>query len=510
MMQPVSQAYNAYPNTRHIDVNVTFGVIAPEASKTAVPSSSASASISQLGQTHNLIDKPTAKYASLEQDLWMLDGTFDIVPDDTSNVQIGWWSGVLSDKDGVFSSAPYVRYDFAEVQKSYGFMLTFDSALPGNYPAELEATAYGSDGAVIQTKTFYPDSTHYVVNMPTQNYKAIKFTFKKTSKPFRRVRLMEVVFGIIYKYDKNSITTLEVVHEIDPMALSLPSAEMSVTINNKNKLYNMANPSGMFAYLQDGQSLESGIAIGGVSVNMGKTYFTSAKSRDGALTAQVVSNDRMILLDSKEYNDGATGTWTLSQAVSAILAVAGLEIEVVMPSELNVTIRKCIPKKTKCREALRLACQAARCTCYISRDDKLMFVRAALITPVDELTRDRMHDDAQIEISNTTNAVKLTVEDEYAETEQIYTARNVAEGDYERTEEIDNPLVQDGQAVADWLLAGFERRTKYTVQSRGNPAVDTLNTVRVHDYYGVNSPVLVTKQTFDFKGGLEADVIGVK
>lgn len=509
-MQIVSSTFDAYPDERRVDCTVTFGVVAPDAAETAQPTSSTGATVSQLPQTHNGQSKTTAKYLTLEPDLYELDGSFELLPDDTTGVEIGFWSDVLSGADGAFASYPYVRYDFAANQKSYGFTLAFDSNLPSEYPSEIEVTTYSDASTVIETKTFYPDGWRYIVDMPTTAYKAVKVVFKKTNHPYRRVRLCEMTFGIIYEYDRTSISDVKYVHEIDPMAQALPAAELTATVDNTNKLYNMANPTGVYAYLQDGQTLDAAISIGGERVNMGKTYFTTAKSTDGAMTATITANDRMLLLDGFEYNSGVTGTWTLSDAVTAILAAANVSCAVIVPSDCNVTIRKCIPQKTKCREALRMAAQAARCTCYFDRLDRLVFVRAvAATTAHDELTRDRMEDEAQIEISNTYNTVKLTVRDEYADTETVYTASDIGADDYERADEIANPLVNDGQAVADWLLSGYKNRLRYKVQSRGNPALESGDTVKIHDYYGVNNNALVTGQEFAFDGGLECEVTAV-
>lgn len=508
-MQTVTSAYNAYPDTRLVDARVSFGVIAPEAAATAKHNASPGAKVAQLQQTHNRIEKSSAKYAALEPNLWRLDGSFSLLPVHSETVEVGWWSEALSGEEGFFENPPFVCYDFSSNQKSFGFTLAFDCHLPEQYPSELEASTYNEYGTLVERKTFFPDTWRYVLDMPTQAYRAVKFIFKRTRHPFRRVRLCECTFGVIYEYDKGSMTSLQYEHSIDVLAKSLPSAELSVTVNNASRLYNMANPSGVFAYLQDGQALECSLSIGGEAVSMGKTYFSSAKSTDGSLTSCITANDRIMQLEGKEYGTGSSGTWLLSEAVTAILETAAIRIPVLISAACDVMIRRCIPERTKCREVLRLACQAARCTCYIDRLDRLVFVRPAFGAVKDELTRDRMHGEAQIEISNTFNTVRLTVRDSYANTEEVFVASAIATDDYERADEVENPLVYDGQAVANWLLAGHKRRLLYKLQSRGNPALESLDTIRVEDAYGENNQVLITGQQFSFDGGLDSEVSAV-
>ena len=130
-----------------------------------------------------------------------------------------------------------------------------------------------------------------------------------------------------------------------------------------------------------------------------------------------------------EYNDGASGTWTLSEAISALLAASGTGIEAVFESSLGSTvIRKCIPQKTKIREAIRLCVQAAMCTCFIDRSNALHVFRPAISAQADEWTRDVQHEDAQVKVGQLYNVVQLTRRDEYQENteDEVFTAKNIA------------------------------------------------------------------------------------
>lgn len=104
-------------------------------------------------------------------------------------------------------------------------------------------------------------------------------------------------------------------------------------------------------------------------MNMGVRYFYAAESDDGGLTATITFNDRMIFLDDVIFNGGASGTWTLKEAVETILTGAGIKTAPTFEDGLDgVVIRKCIPQDTTCREALRLCAQAAMCVCYVDRN----------------------------------------------------------------------------------------------------------------------------------------------
>ncbi len=508
-MQTVTNTYDAYRDYRRVNAKVSFGVVAPEASWTAQHSSSPGAVIAQLGQTHNSVEKTQARYASLEPDLWRLDGGFTVLPDDTKTAEVGWWSDPMSDEQGSFEDCPFVRYDFTANQKSFGFTVSFDSHLPEEYVTELEVSTFDETGVLIERKTFYPNAWRYVLDMPTQGYRGVLLVFRRTKNPFRRVRLAEFLFGVIYEYEKGSIKDLQLERSLDPTARALPAAELSVTVDNANRLYNMANPAGAFAYLQERQPLDVQFSIDGEIVKMGRVYFAVSESSDGALTSTITAYDALMQLEGQSFYGGRDGTWLLADAVKAILNGSGLHIEVVMPEECNVTIRSSTPKRCTRREALRLACQAACCTCYIDRQNRLVFIKPSFSAPLEGLTRDHMAEEAQIGVRDTYNAVRLIVRNEYTDREMYYFAQDVATDDSLRIDEVDNALAYDGQAVADWLLLWHKRRTQYLLQTRGNPALESLDCVRVFDSYGENNTVMVTGQRFAFDGGLDCEVEGL-
>lgn len=510
---PPAAVYNAYRDVRFVELGFVFGVVAPEAAATAQASSSAQSPASQIDQTHDNIERVSAKYGTLEHNLFVLDGSFELYPDNLSTVQVGWQSADMSGADETFESNPWLEFVFDQNQDSFGFMLMFDDKLAGCYPAEVITTAYDAAGAVLSTMTTYPDSWKHTIEMPVQDYRRVRFEFVRTNVPFRRVRVCEAVFGIKYEYGADNTTSISVKQSVSPWAESLPSAEVTATIDNSGQLYNMINPAGLYGYLQDGQYMEYFAVVDGDRINMGRQYFTGASSEDGGLTAKITFNDWLYALDDIEYNDGESGMWTLSEAVATILTAARVSIETVFDDTLDsVVIRKCIPQNTSSREALRLCAQAAMCTCRIDRQNRLHFSRPEIGAAADEWTPDVQRQDAQIVVGQLYNVVKLTRRDEFIENaeDEIFTAKNVAEDDFERVKEVDNPLVSDGEAVAAWILGWAQRRVSYDVSYRGNPALCLLDTVQINDVYGVNGKAILTEHNFDYDGGLKSNATAIR
>lgn len=507
-MQSVSETYNPYADVRRVELSFSFGVIAPEAAALAAPSSSPQSPVSQIGQTVDEIEEMSGKYTSLETNIWVLDGSMDIYP----GGQVGWQPQAVSDGQGDYAEDQWIEFEFDEPQTSYGFTLIFDNTMPDNLPAHVTTTTFDATGQ-IGTITTTPDDYTHVVSLQTMDYTRVRFSFPGTAIPNRRVRVCGVRFGIEYVYNSKNTTSVTVRQSVSPWAETLPSVEIDATIDNSDQLYNMVNPAGLYAYLQDGQFMEYAVTIDGESVFMGRGYFTSAESEDGGLTASITFNDRFMAFDDIYINSGATGSWTLADAVASILSATGTEMEAVFDGSLfSVIVGKAIPQNTTAREALRLCAQAAMCTCFIDRQNKIHFVRPVIGTASDVLTRDVQRQEAQVKVGQSYNAVKLTVRDEYAEDPQdvVYTASDVAADDFERVYEVSNPLVVDGDAVAQWILSWVKRRTSYDVSFRGNPALDLLDTVQINDVYGVNGLAVLTKLDLSYDGGLSCDAEGIR
>ena len=510
-MQQVSQNYAPYTDVRKVELSFVFGVVAPEAAALAQPASSAQSVVSQIGNTTDDVEEMSGKYTSLENNMFILDGTMELY--DTGDTQTGWQSADISQNDKAFSSEPWLQFTFSEPQDSYGFTLIFDNTQPDNYPSEIITTAYNAAGGVIGTVTTQPSGFLHVIDLAVQEYGSVKFEFVGTNIPGRRIRVCGVRFGINYSYDGSNIVSVSVRQSVSPWCESLPSAEVDATIDNTDQLYNMVNPTGLYAYLQDGQYMTWQIDVNGEAVDMGLAYFTSADSEDGSMTTKITFNDRLLVMDDMEYNGGTSGTWTLQAAIAAILSASGTGITATFEGSLGSTvIGKQIPQGTSIRESIRLCAQAAMCTCYMDRSNTLHFFTPSVGTPSDEWTLDVQSEMPQIKVGKLYNTVILTVSDGYTEDaeSQVFTAQNIAPGDFERAYEVSNPVVNDGNAVAQWILGWVERRVTYDAAMRGNPALDLLDTVQIDDAYSVNGNALITELNYTYDGGLDCDATAIR
>jgi hypothetical protein len=507
-MQPITQ--NPYALERWSAIKVNFQLIDTDAAEDATATVTSEAAISKLSQTHNRAIYMSNKLATLEPDYFLLDGSF-LLPDEADNGEVGWWSSEISDINGNLNQV--LEFNFIQDHSSVGFTIVFDDRA-NEYASDFTIQAYDSLNNLLDEDIVTGNTLHtYISEMPVENYRRVKITFTKTSKPFRRIRVCEVSFGIVRNFDGDNTKDLNLLYEISQNAENLPSHELNFTIDNSDKKYNMINPDSVYKYLQQGQQIDAYLGVGSSKeaieyINMGKFYYTTSKAEDDSLTAQITGNDLFYTLNNSICRIGSTGTWTVNDAVNAVILDSGLNITVNIPSIIGIrTINKCIPKNTTHREVLRLIAQAAMCTCYFNRLDELVFAEITEGTVVDTLNNSNMYKPAKISDLGRVNKIELVVYNEYSQVENIYTASNKEVGETDKVKTVNNPLAYNGQAVANWLLAMAQMRIKYELQERGNPAREITDTVKIYDAYNENRNAVITKEEFNFDGTLRANTV---
>lgn len=413
-MQQVSAGYAPYTDVRRTEIRVVFGLVDVTAATDAAPDASESLPFaSQIEQTTNGADGMGDKYGTLEKDFFQLDGSFSLFPDNPMNHQMGWWSEQLSEDDGTFSNPPTLTFDFSEKHSSMGFTVVFDDK-SGQYCTDFAIDTYGIDGKLLtHADVIDNDVADCAVELGTEEYTKVVFTFRRTNVPLRYVRVAQVRFGILQKQDNANTESAELLFEIDPSMASAPANEFNITISNLNRRYNMVNPSGVYKYLQQGQRLDVEFAVGDETnsleyVNMGRYYFTSSQAKDSGLTAQITAHTPFYAMDKTTYRRGRQETVRVDAFISEVFTDAGFPIEVIAVGDVGSRLVSAACETVSHREAVRMAAQAARCLCVINRNDEAVLVDLDMGDSVDVLGMDNQEDVPTIERPERINTIELT------------------------------------------------------------------------------------------------------
>lgn len=502
---------NAYPPARWLDLSFRFAFVDPDAASSANVIVSSENIASQLTQLLDGVESVSAKFTALEHNRWTLGSQVKPLPADFSTLETGWVSAVMSGADGVFSEIPFLECSFSENQTSVGFTLYFDQH-EYDYPSEIIVTTYDELDNVINTITVQNNKSKAVISLPTLNYKRVLFQFTRTPLPYRRVRVCELLFGIIEIFDKSSIAEASLLYELDPIAESLPSTRMVIKIDNSDRRFNIINPDGIYAYLQPTQNFTVTMGVGADKdsldyCGMGTFYYSASSAENSGMTAEFTAFDWFYWMEQRNYANTTTGTCALSVLVADILEDAGISCEVIYDDGVEDYLVTPYSSGKTHRETLRLAVQAARCTAFFNRDGQLFITSLAESIPSDTLTADNLYDWPKVISGGGINTVQLTVKNEYTGIETVYTASSAETEEKQQIKSFSNPLIAsaNGQAVADWLLSLCADRLTYMTEERGNPGTCLADTVKIYDYFNVNRNAIIIRQSFTFNGGLKAE-----
>ncbi len=499
-----SETYAPYSVVRRVGIRAEIAIVDADAKPNASASSVFTLSPSDPAQTvDGSVETPKA-YATLERNAWLLDGNSALM--DSTASGLGWWSSPVSGDDGTFDGDCSIVYDIAVDAKTIGLVLTF---MDGYQPAVdgMRIRAYDSGGALVADVVNTDQSAVQTVVF-SAIYRRLRIDFTKTALPGRRIRFLEIDFGMTQRFDEDTVASAEFRYKVDFAAASLPYGECSLTLDNSDRRWNLLNPSGIYQYMEEGQKISVWLPVNGEDVFMGAFSFRSVEARDGALTAKMTTADVIASLDDTVYNGGRCAAASLSDAIAEVLD--GTEIECVYADGVGAeTVMMSIPQNTTRREAVRMLAQAARACVYAERDGNLRFCRPSLdgsAEGIPEITKNELYNYDGITISEPVGAVKLVVNDEYADTEIIYTA-----GTSGREMTVRNPCVasENGDAAAAWLLSKYARRKQYNVKNRCDPALELFDAVRISDAYGQNDAALITGITVKYNGGLSAETEAV-
>lgn len=274
----------------------------------------------------------TPALAVLEKNLWALDGGCALY----EAQQIAFLSEALSGADCTFESPPTLRIDFGQQYTSLGVSLIFSQATP-EFCAEVEITWYQGATQLAQ-QTFYPDAPAYFCAKTVEAYSRIDIVLKKTSLPYRRARLDQVLFGLIRIFTGQELGSIRLKLEGHPISAELPASYLDW------KLSSTADVGYVFQLKQPVEAY-SGNRL------LGVFYIDEVPDRSGKGTYTVTCQDALGVLDSYAWA-GAMYTEPTTFSAAATAVVGGVFALEIADDVADLPVKGYLPPGTA-REALQ-------------------------------------------------------------------------------------------------------------------------------------------------------------
>lgn len=447
---------NKYFGTYYSDTKYVYR----SATKHASISSTNSHSLSRENQLNDF-DKQLYKYATCEDNYVRLDGTYRYLPDSSipTSYQIGYINSTISDEEGTFSNIPTITYSWNTSIDFSGLEICF---VGDSYAREINVELYNGN-SLIHEQTFNNNDSTANISFGSHNCTSIVMSFNKMNKSYRHLKISEI--------------------------------------------HILRNAETWSSYITKGRNIKANIIIDGEEVNVGNNYmFNRLDQSHEGLTTTIVAKDYISKLDRQHCPAGSNTTTTLDNMLTTVLNNSGISVRYWNKSIKNTTIRRTVPKDTSKRAAIHYLTQAAKATCFLDRN-KILHVRPlGQRSYVDTLDMNNIYKSDIMRLDDYVNMIRLSVPNPYIEPEPEPERYYGGSGYYYR--EIENSCVypDNGQAVADWLLTQAKRRMYFEMETRGNPALEIGDTVKIQTRDGTIYFAVVFYQQFEYNGGLKSTI----
>lgn len=248
-------------------IEIQLGLTDPEAVESAVPIATNVAPFAHLDQVVSRGARNITPYATLERNLWVLDGSKKVLPT-TNFVDTSYVGGALSNNDCTFTSNPVVELTFPRVFNSYlpGLIIVWDMA-HGDYAVDFKITLYKEGVKGSEKLVTGNDTSHTVVDMDINEYDKIVVEILKWSSPRRRARIARIHLGLSVTYEKGDLfTTLTHSQEVDPLSAKMPKMSLKFSVSNVDDSYNPYNQAGISKYLVERQEIQVRYGYGNTGI----------------------------------------------------------------------------------------------------------------------------------------------------------------------------------------------------------------------------------------------------
>lgn len=382
---------------------VTIGVINQVAQKSAAFVEEQGAQYSYLSNLSNPLDNydVSYRYVSMEQDWYRADGTM-IFPPRPEAVDFLLNNGVIS--QGLLGSICIkfnAEYDIRGLTIDWG----------ANYPVSFTITN-GEKSVDFENNTLSYwttdeifDGTEYLLITPTTMVNGQG-----------RLRIQKIFMGVGISFENKKILRSSKTEYASPITEELPTIDFSLTIENRDRLFDVENKTSVIHYLEIGQEVTA--RYGYTLPNGEITWIDGCVCR----LSDWEANDESMSLSAEDKIGNLTETYYGGKYYSDGISLYDLAVDVLTDAGLDereyfldeylqtVIVHNPLPCETH-KECLQLIANAGRCRLF---QDRLGIIRieAAFVTVI---SPDRMtvtSDDAT-EWSDLPSVIKGNAKYEY-------------------------------------------------------------------------------------------------
>lgn len=436
-------------------------------------------------------------YATMERNIWVLDGSRGIIPDLSPNLTPGYVSDDDSGASVTIALPSVINSSFP------GITVTWSNEF-AEYPTSFNVVAKNGDSVVASTTVTNNQDTKVLVDIEISGFDNITVEPVEWCLPHRRVRLEKIALGHAITFNKGDLVSYKHEHSGDILCGELPKNMIQFSVLNVDGRWNPSNPTGLWRYLSDRQKITAryGLDVNGAIewIPAGVFYLSDWNAPANGLEATFEARDIFEYLLNKPYSGDTTGT--MSELVTN--ALEGLVTDVSFTPEMSA-LTGTLPSEYKSAEVIQLCANASCASVYQSRAGSLAFkkwdtyavsdyvIGAALAYAHPEITLSKPMRGLAVTYATDTPAYELTL----GSNGEVQTLQNELIG-----------TIEQAVLVADWTRIVLESRQTISGEFRADPILDLYDIVTVESKHGAILPVVITNIAYSYSGSFRATYRG--
>lgn len=402
-MQLVSKEYKEAMKLLHRNrayIRVSIGVVNSDAQNNAVLDDDTELTYYSDGKKPFDGYTVTKPYATAEQNFSKVDGSMYFLPKETDGYSF-YNNGIVT--NDILGSV-YISFGGLIGLDIKGLTIDFGECYPTQFTIQSDSgtKSYENDKQLFTTEDSF-DGTSYFIITPITMLGGQD-----------RMRIYQMMFGIANTFSNDKVINCSLKDYVSPISETIPSMDVSLTVDNQDLYYSPDNPESAIAYMEIGQEVKVSFGYdvtgnGDIEWLPETTTFLNTWSADD-VQAKFTATDRFYQLTDTYYKGlyRESGI-TLYDLALDVLNDAGIEDErefYLDPYLKRITVYNPLPA-VKHSEALQIIANAGRCALYEDRANKI-HLKASFV-PDMEVSVNNKTDYSSIE-----NLLKDNQKDAYA------------------------------------------------------------------------------------------------
>lgn len=370
-MQPASQKYKELMRREFRDpfsyIRVTIGLINQEAQASAyVPDKENYTYYSSFKMPLDNYEVQEL-YATCDQDYTAVDGSMYFLPRGRADVVLN--QGIVSEELlGPIEIRFPIEYDIK------GLTIEFGKAYPVDFTIESDNNMVeitGNTGGHFVTEEIFNGATF------------LRFTSSAMVNGHSRFRIHKITMGIGIYFDNRKILSATKKEHISPIMEELPTIDFSLTVNNKDRAFDIENAESSVNFLEIGQDIT---VLYGQELDDGSVEWLPGAT---VQLKEWSADDEQMEFSATDQFDDMDGTYykglyrpegiSLYDLTVDVFSDAGVDYRTywIDPYLKSVKVVNPVPVVSH-KEALQLIANAGRCILYQDRDG-IIFLKSSFI-----------------------------------------------------------------------------------------------------------------------------------